>query len=356
MFKGVNDLLNFEVVSNLTFRDILYVHRLFNFFRYIFSKYLEKHIVDDPKIVFRSLLPVYGKDNLLEILEILIGKEKAGLYLDLFSWNSKKNTLFDIQYRPIINIDEHYIVPLNAMCKSDVFRNTLYIIRKRLFDNSNIDPIAEILKNQITNKNFLVNTNVEFNYEIYTGDIDLIAKFGNTILIVEAKNTLLPGNIYELRTTYDNMIKAASQLTKIKQAFSKPSFAKYIAQKIGWEINENSHIITCIVLANRLFSGYRIDGHAVRSVFELAHFIEEGKILYQDGNTYLMWEGADISEKDIKNYLTDDVFHKLEYDIMSETVIQYPFKKLTYNDHSYVANYEHFSEKLKSTFKYFKTT
>jgi len=175
-------------------------------------------------------------------------------------------------------------------------------------------------------------------------------------LIVEAKNTLLPGNIFELRTTYDNLLKAASQLSKIKCAISTPSFANYLSKKIGWEINADQQICTCIVLANRLFSGYRIEGHAVRSIFELAHFINEGTVLYQDGNTFQLWEGNEFQGKDLENYIVNDNFHKLEYELMKETVIKYPFSKFTYDVHTYVANYEHFAEKLKSTFKYSKTT
>ena len=39
--------------------------------------------------------------------------------------------------------------------KSNIFRNTLYIIRKRLYDQKNVDPIAEILEKALNNKGYI---------------------------------------------------------------------------------------------------------------------------------------------------------------------------------------------------------
>ena len=221
MLTELNELLQFKVCDNLTFKDIIVVDRLFNFLRIIFSKYLDKHLKDEPEIVFRSIVPVFQKDYLITLIATVVEKETAETYLDLFTWDENKKQLFDLQYRPIIRIDDHYILPINIVCKSNIFRNTLYILRKRLFDQKEFDPIANLLQRNIRDKGYNVKTNIKFNKNGIEGDIDLAAQVGNTTLIVEAKNTLHPGNIFEMRTTYDNLIKAETQLTKIKQALIK---------------------------------------------------------------------------------------------------------------------------------------
>lgn len=356
MFIAPNEILDFKVKEDLTFKDILIIHRIFSFLRIIFSKYLDKHLKDEPEIVFRSLLPVYKKNTLVELFERFIGKEKSKYYLDLFTWDKENNDLFDLQYRPIIKIKDHYILPTNILCKSNVFRNTLYIIRKRLWDKNKIDPIANILEKSIKKQGYSAKTNVEYKKNGFKGDIDLIAQIGGTTFICEAKNTLLPGNLFELRTTYDNLLKAKDQLTKFKQATQSPDFAEYLSKKVGWEITADTNICTCIVLSNRLFSGYKIQGHPVRSIFELAHFINEGKIKYHDGNKYDLWDGANFQEQDLLNYLVKDNFHKLHYEIMTKMIIPFPIKNYILNMHSYFANYESFSAKLQKAFQYTKIT
>jgi len=355
MFINIENLLNFEIVKQLTFKDIMVVHRLFNFLRIIFSKYLDDHLEDDPEIVFRSLLPVFNNERLTELFGRLIGKEKASIFIELFAWEKGSEKLFDLQYRPILKINEYCILPINIMCKSNVFRNTLFIARKRLYDKTGFDPIANLLKEDLEKYCFKVKTDVVFKHKGIVGDIDLISQVGNTTFIVEAKNTLLPGNTFELRTIYDHLIKAGLQLTKIKQAIMEPTFAKYISQKVGWEINADN-VCTCIVLGNRLFSGYKLQNHPVRSVFELSHFITEGDVRYQDDNTYSLWQGTEFGEEDLINYLVKDVFHEFCYEIMEEALIKFQLNETKFNIHTYSANYDSFSEKLQSRFPYSTTT
>lgn len=356
MFVDLDEILTFKIHKNLTFMDVLIAQRFFNFCRIIFSKYLKEQMQKEPEIILRSLVPLYSKEALSGLLNRLIGNEKVENFLELFTWNQDKAKLFDLQYSPVIKLNNSFIVPINIMCKSNLFRNSLFTIRKRLYDGKGIDPIANLLENEFKRKGYEVKKNITFDFQGVVGDIDLISKIGNTVFIFEAKNTILPANKFELRSTYDNLIKAAGQLTKIVEALKKKSFIDYLSKRVGWDLSQNTRICTCIVLGNRVFSGYRLQGHPVRSVFELKHFIEEGTFRHRDGNTYFLWQGVNLEEKDLINYLAKDLFHKVQYEMLNETILSFPLKKLGINYHTYSIEFDHFSDKIKKVFRYKKTS
>ena len=356
MFVSLDDILQYKVRNQLTFHDVLIVKRFFNFLRTLFSKHLKDQMKDNPTIVLRSLIPVFNKERLFEILRIFIPDNKIDDLLGLLSWSYEQNTILDLQYRPIIKIGNSYVIPTNIMCKSNLIRNSLYIIRKRIYDNVEEDPIATLLKEEFRGKNITSETNVKYNSQGFIGDIDALAKLENTIFIFEAKNTILPANPYELRTTYDNLIKASSQLDKIVRAFNNDSFRKYFSEKIGWVISPQTKFCTCIVLGNRVFSGYRINGHPVRSTFELCHFIDEGRVEHQDGNTYYLWESDIFKASDLMNYLMHDHFHKVQFDMYDKIILEYFFKQINFNYYTYEANEDSFisGNKFKEKFRFVK--
>lgn len=350
LFSDFESLCDFKVYNNLTLFDLLKIHRLFQFIRIFFSRHLEKYFEAEPDIVVRSLVPVYSFENFTGILSIVIDKEKVQDFFDIFLWDKEKRSVLDLQYQPILPSDSHLIFPIHVYLFSNFLRNTLFAIKRRLHDPGTADPMTKLMVKLLSDKSDRVDSQVGFKCAEYEGDIDIISMHGDYIFIFECKRALLSGDVYELRTIYDHIVKAAEQLSKIKAAFSNQKFREYISQKLGWPIDGSKKVVSCIIMGNRMMSGYRCNGHPVRGFYELANFIYSGEVAFRDGK-FCQWEGDEFSPKDLYEYLEKDSFHSLIFDSMFPHDIVYGFSKYTIRYKSFYTNYETIFQKYKENFQ-----
>ena len=109
-------------------------------------------------------------------------------------------------------------------------------------------------------------------------EIDVLARFGDYLFVFECKYSLLPCNPHELRTSYDHIKKAASQLTRIKELLALKHIEAELYHRLGWAVTPALEIITCIVSCNGMFPGLVIGGHPVRRWAELQNIIESGVV------------------------------------------------------------------------------
>ena len=109
-------------------------------------------------------------------------------------------------------------------------------------------------------------------------EIDVLARFGDYLFVFECEHSLLPCNPHELRTSYDHIKKAASQLTTIKELLAQKEVEAELYRRLGWALTPASEIITCIVSCNGMFPGLAIGGHPVRRWAELQNVIESGVV------------------------------------------------------------------------------
>ena len=352
MFINFEYLLNFKIYNKLTFFDIIKVHRFFYMIKTFFCTHLETYLESNPILVYRSILPVYKDEDFENLLSnFVLDEEKVSDFIEIFSWFSGEDKIFDLQYRPLIGVEDHYIFPLNIFCNSNLLRNSLYIVRKRLYDNNQVDPLADILQKVLKEKFEFVEIQVNYKKFDYNGDIDVLVKQDDCIFIFECKNTMLPGNIYELRSTYDNIIKGAEQLTKISNALSDENFKKYFYERFGWDLNENYNITTCIVLGTRIFSGYRIENHPVRSIYELVQFIDKGEILYENEPKMSQWQDDNFVHTDLLKYIKEDLYHSICFDSMQSKDLIYQMNNTQITFSTFFANYEMLLEKQEKIFR-----
>jgi hypothetical protein len=350
LFSDFESLCDFKVYNNLTLFDLLKIHRLFQFIRIFFSRHLEKYFETEPDIVVRSLVPVYRFENFIGMLSIVIDKEKVQDFFDIFLWDKEKRPILDLQYQPILSSDSHIIFPIHIYIFSNFLRNTLFAIKRRLHDPSTIDPMTQLMVNLLNEKFDMVESEVGFKCAGYEGDIDIISMNGEYIFVFECKRALLSGDVYELRTIYDHIVKAADQLSKIKAAFSNHIFRQYISDKLGWPIDGSKKVVSCIIMGNRMMSGYRCEDHPVRGFYELANFIYSGEVAFRDGK-FCQWEGDEFSSKDLFDYLENDSFHSLLFECMFPEDLDYSFSKCTVKYKSFYTNYEAIFQKYKENFQ-----
>ena len=350
LFTNFDIICEFKIYNNLTFFDLLKIHRLFQFMRIFFCTHLNKFMKSEPEIVVRSLVPVYSTENISGILGIVIEEDKVQDFLDLFLWNPEKRRVLDLQYQPILSSGTHVIFPMHIYLFSNFLRNTLFAIKKRLHEPDSADPMSAAFTKLLKERFDRVEDQIEYDFSGYKGDIDIIAMKDNFVFIFECKRAMLSGDIFELRTIYDHITKGADQLSKIKTAFEDKDFALYMSQKLDWPFDDKKIIVTCIVMGNRMFSGYRCQDYPVRGFYELANFVYSGEILFKDG-VFFQWRGDTFDPVDLYDYLENDSLHKLIFDCMFPKDIDYKYIKGTIRHKSFYTNYEAIFDKYKEHFK-----
>lgn len=163
---------------------------------------------------------------------------------------------------------------------SSTLRNTIVKEKlKRPIECGDSDVSSNLLYELLSKKFKNVSLEVGFNCSGFHGDFDVLVYCDGIIYIFECKNIIKPAGFHELRSTLDNVQKGFKQLDKARGAFSNKLFIEYINKKLSWDIREeNLKVVTCLVLSNRMFSGYKDKNNHVRSVYELSSFISSGKV------------------------------------------------------------------------------
>jgi hypothetical protein len=289
-------------------------------------------------LVMQSLVPSFTFDALVEIIAFVVGKEKAAKIIDFLTWVPDDGRVFDIQYQPFVKTQHGYLVPMNILSSSDVIRNSLLLSRLRLYADGVNDPLPGITGASLRSRTNFVAENVKFKYEDYKGEIDVLALIDEQLFIFECKNSLIPCNSYELRTSFDAIQKAATQLDKLIEAFKDQAFTEYISRSIQWYIPFPPKPVTCIVVGNRMFSGYRLNGHAVRGSYELVQFIKEGMVVGSKGDRVSLWTGENFTGEELRKYIVHDSVHKKIFQCMEPYVEKYQFDDKWLHIHSYCLN------------------
>ena len=288
--------------------------------------------------MMQSLVPSFTFDTLLEIIAFVVGKEKAAQIIDFLTWLPDSGRVFDIQYQPFVKTQHGYLVPVNILSSSYVIRNSLFLSRLRFYADGVNDPLPGIIGASLRTRTNLVAENVEFKYGDYKSEIDVLACIDGQLFIFECKNSLIPCNSYELRTSFDSIQKAADQLDKLIEAFRNKAFTEYISGSIQWQIPFPAKPVTCIVVGNRMFSGYRLNGHAVRGSYELVQFIKEGIVVGSKGNHISLWTGENFTGEELRKYIVHDSVHKEIFRCMEPYIEKFQFDDKWLHIHSYCLN------------------
>ncbi|WP_212793942.1 hypothetical protein, partial [Acinetobacter baumannii] len=78
-------------------------------------------------------------------------------------------------------------------------------------------------------------------------DIDILAKLDNEVFIFECKNSYHPANEYELRNSFEHLVKAEKQLENLEKMLKDPTTRKNLAKKLQislYKCNFNFSIVS----------------------------------------------------------------------------------------------------------------
>jgi hypothetical protein len=317
-FVPFANLASVKIAHSLTIGDIFRVHRWINIYRWYIVEHLLRNGGIDSDLSLRSLVPFFTKGGLMELFSVALeDKGKAEEALNCLSWNRDEKAMFDVQYQPILAGEHYYTLPMNIFGSSDAVRNALQLTRKRPGGNSPEDLIGKALAARFTEQGIWAQHSVKYKFNGANGEIDAMAIVGESLCIVECKNALLPANVHELRTTYEHIIHGREQLDTIAGIFQQPGFCEHLCHQLGWLGKIPTNLVTCLVLGNKMFSGYRIGGHPIRSFAEIAGFVWPGKFSFGDRILPLRPEGK-LDENSLKNYLDGDSMHRNIFRCMRE--------------------------------------
>jgi hypothetical protein len=148
------------------------------------------------------------------------------------------------------------------------------------------------------------------------------------LFIVECKDTIHPTDTFEMRTTYDHIKKAVSQIKYVMTALKDEQCSNDFFKKVGIQPADVLEIHPAIVLSNNKFWGYSFEGISIRNFRELHKFITDGiwSISLDESSItkFRIWEKEEFSIDDLKLFLNEtesphnlffDACHRNEYPV-----------------------------------------
>jgi hypothetical protein len=316
-----DDIGQVSIVGNITVIDILKVQRTLRFLHKGMLRAIASHqpFSERIHIALVSSLPVFSDAKLKEIFELVIGKDKALEMLDLLSVNLSEKYV-DFQYTPILRSGGKSMLSLAIFCGSNLVRNLLCHYCERLtLRNGEEDPMQSSLKVALQEAGFLVEAEVVTGTKNDEKEVDIFAYKDGNLFLIECKNTYHPCNVYELRTTYNHIKKAAGQLTIRQEWLTEPDRQRAVYKRLGWEVEPTKDVHTCVAVGNRTFTGYVLNGHPVRQVHEMLNVLLRGTVKLNE-KVFRIWNGEQFAVNDLLTYLgpngiTSDFMRSFDDDI-----------------------------------------
>ncbi|MHB8108639.1 MAG: hypothetical protein ACYDHW_01245 [Syntrophorhabdaceae bacterium] len=342
-FLNYQTLSDVKISEHISLLQFFVLKRLFEFFYHIFKKNTAYIIETETAAIFQSFTPTFTIDKLWKFFDGIIDSDAFGEFLEILTWEPRSGTVFDIQYKPFLKVDETYMIPVCTFIRSNSIRNVFASEHKRgnpnIMDDGKYDPISPVLEKAFNKEGFSTLTRKSHRYK-QGGDIDFIAFKDDFMLIAECKKLLHPGTIYEQRTIYDSLTKAGNQLALIREATISPDAHDIFYPIIGDDINKFHRIKYAIITNSRLFWGYSVNTFPIRNVYELVNFVSSGQLITKDGN-YWIWDKEHFTLEELEHFLSDDYrLIKGFYDTLLPKELRYTFDNIRILVETFVMNAE----------------
>ncbi|MBV7533823.1 hypothetical protein [Chitinophaga sp. sic0106] len=356
------NLIKYELSNGFTLYDFILFNRVFVLLYFLFSnKFLEYLNSDNRDITFDAILILFKKNEIVELLEKAGEPSKVEKYLKMICWETGSNEPLDLQYTPIIQKDDYFLVQPSVLANSNTVRNIFPLEAKRRnnFKAGQMpyhEQIPHTLVKSFKEKGFLTGAEFKVTYDSSSqteSDIDFYAFKDGYLFIAECKDTIHSTDAFEYRTTVNVFEKAVSQLDYLNSALSDPSFLKEFCSRTGIEMSEIKQMQFIIVPSVRKLYGYHINGYPVRNVHELTAFVNKGVWNYQipgeDLLSFRLWAKQDFQVSDLINFCQNNGPHQAFLSSMEEYSVE--INKTT-EITSYFLNLSAAINNLKQRYKY----
>lgn len=273
-----DEIKRFEVQPGVSVFDLLKAYRLFMFFARVATKHLTTVLSEDPGLAYRSLVAVFKISQLEALLGWCLPKAAIDAIIGMLSWKTGAAGMVDIQYKPILNGGEYYLVPLNITGMTNWYRNLAYTQKRRAILSADEEASSRALAAALDDASDMVRKGYETVLDGERIEIDVACRFGDYLFLFECKHALLPCNIHELRTSYDHIKTGSRQLDRISRLLSRKDLEEEFYRRLKWQTRPAKELVTCIVSCNGMFPGLSVSGHPVRRWSELRNMIGSGVV------------------------------------------------------------------------------
>jgi len=303
-------LLERKFEEYATMKDAILFPRLF-FLNRMHYQYILNH-GGDTKAIIRSMGQMIHYSDMEALINTQIHDMKKTR--NLLNFYTYQGGIYDIQYTPLLKIGDHYCCPTNICAVSNFIRNSIaysyQMGKKSLFLENTGEDLEKLCADAFKQypKLFQVEQGKKYQYKGHKGEIDLFVISDDILLFIECKNPFLPTNAFSMRTSFDYIEKATKQLDHEMQAFSDEEFQKNYLESIHIPYKKRI-LCSCIIMGNRLFSGYTGAGHSIRYIHDLLAFLKFGKINLLCQNRVIVksiWKNEQFTVQDLKAYLSDN--------------------------------------------------
>ena len=305
-FGSLEDLIT-DVNEHVTSTDILKFQRYFAFLSLLYQKRLAR-VEDEVERMFltftSTVLVIPHKDLFLQLNMIFKSEAKVQALIDLFKMTVRPEHL-DLQYRPLIDIGEHYVIAPHLLAASNLVRNAIVSNRLRHIAIGAVDPMVKEVVDALKQANFEVESDVELRAGGQDLELDVVARRDGHLFFFECKNAYHPCSVHEMRNSYDHLKDGRDQLDKRRLIFLDPTHQNILFRKLNWAVGPAAGLHTGIIIANRVFHGAVLNGHPVRQAHELINVLLSGKIVGED-RSLTFWSGHTFQTNDLITYLESD--------------------------------------------------
>ncbi|MBD7945969.1 SEC-C domain-containing protein [Psychrobacillus sp. Sa2BUA9] len=279
------------------------------------KKYPEEGIDGD----FSFLVPKIRKDKLAKSFSIIKGysEELSLRVIDIFVYGSTLNRGYDLFSKPLVHIDNQTVIytpylftHLNIQkAVQEWIKQCGFKIAKKGFGFEK--SVTRILEK---NKYLNIESNIKFaasdGKEI---EYDLIAKMGNTTIIIEFKNMFQP---YTGKDHFKNMdiIKEGIEQLNRREMILKQDF-EIINEKLRFDLDCQSNIIKILCTNVYNYTPLELDGVYITDVSTLGKFFTNPESYYggfgKKSDTHVLikysdaWKGDVPDEEDLINFLME---------------------------------------------------
>ncbi len=304
MSVNADELFAFDFGNGITMHDLFLISRAVNLMQGIGAATFLRESVDRPIVLYNSLVPAVPRPTLIRLFGHVVGEQKAEAIIELLSVNPAEHV--DIFYAPLIPAGDMIFLPVNTFAQANIFRNALVTTRRRLYEDGRVDPLSQTIAAQFEAVGASTRTHVTYSVKGGGGEIDVLAHFADTLFVLECKNSLLPTDVHEIRTSMDYIETAAKQLRRFIDCAGNADFLHHFSEQVAVPINRATKIVAGIVVSNRMFAGLRVGGFPVRGHQELDNFLSSGTIRFGEHQTSL-WNGDELAVEDVRRFFEDDI-------------------------------------------------
>lgn len=310
--------------------DLFKAQRLFNLIDTLFHKKLET--VDDPVkrrvMALRSTVMVAARPDLQRMLQIVMSADKAHKLISLLSLPTASSTAganvyIDLQYRPFVHSlnpkGDYIAIPPAIVGKSNLVRSIMHASGIKATTAAADDPMQVAVAAALREAGFLVQESFKFNINGMR-ETDIFCYRDGVLFVIECKNAYHPCSPHELRNSYDLVLKAEEQLDIRSQWLAEPSNQMRLFKALSWEASAPAPVRTCVVTANRAFSGYNCGAHPVRQAHELINVLLRGYVGRGPGEPPCrFWRAETFEVGDLLDYLDGKSVLQTQHAAMAPT-------------------------------------